>query len=110
MSEITPEKIITMLPERFNKEEAGDWTAVIQLDISGDQGGNWYVIVEGGGVTVHEGRTDNPTSTMETTDEVWIGMFDGSVNPQMAFMTGQIKIAGNMADVLKLDNQNIFKK
>ncbi len=110
MSDITAEKIITLLPERFNAEEAGDWTATIQLDITGDQGGNWYVVVEGGSVAVHEGKTDNPTATMETSAEVWVGMYDGSVNPQMAFMTGQIKIAGNMADVLKLDNQNIFRK
>lgn len=110
MSDISPATIINALPERFNAEEAGDWTACIQLEISGDTGGNWYVNIGGGACSCSEGKADNPTATMKTSSEVWVGMLDGSVNPQMAFMTGQIKIDGNMADVLKLDNPNIFRR
>ena len=37
-------------------------------------------------------------------------MITGSVNPMQAFMSGKIKITGNMADVMKLQNPTVFAR
>jgi putative sterol carrier protein len=40
--------------------------------------------------------------TFVLSTENFEGLIDGSLNPQMAFMTGQLKIEGDMALALKL--------
>jgi putative sterol carrier protein len=48
---------------------------------------------------------DNDAACTITTDmETFKGMYDKSVSPQAAFMTGKIKIAGDMGIALKLQS------
>jgi putative sterol carrier protein len=42
--------------------------------------------------------------TITTDMETFKGMYDKSVSPQAAFMTGKIKIAGDMGIALKLQS------
>jgi putative sterol carrier protein len=110
VAEITPKEIFEFMPSRFNAEGAGEWKARIQFDISGSNGGKWNLVVENGTCKVSDGTIDNPTATLITSDETWVGMYKKTVNPQMAFMTGQMKVTGNIGDVLKLENTSIFKR
>ena len=41
--------------------------------------------------------------TLTTTDENFVKLSGGSLNPQMAFMTGKLKIKGNMGLAMKMD-------
>ncbi len=97
-------QIFDELPSRFNKDAAGDWKTTIQFNISGDRGGDWVVNVESGDVKVEEGTTENPSCTITTSDETWIGLVEGTVNPMTAFTLGKLKVKGNMGDVMKLQS------
>ncbi|HOO55810.1 MAG TPA: SCP2 sterol-binding domain-containing protein [bacterium] len=104
---LTCKEIFDEMPNRFDAEAAGDWEAKVQYNIEGDGGGSWVVEVSGGECKVAEGTADDASATLETDAETWVGMTDGSVEPTTAFMTGKIRIQGNMADVMK--SQKVFK-
>lgn len=104
----TCNEVFTEMPNRFDAEAAGDWEAKVQYKIEGDGGGNWIVEVTGGACTVSEGEADDASATVETDAETWVGIAEGTVEPTTAFMTGKIRIQGNMADVMK--SQSVFKK
>ncbi|MEW5945816.1 MAG: SCP2 sterol-binding domain-containing protein [bacterium] len=105
---VTCKEVFDAMPKGFDPEEAGDWAATLQYNIEGEGGGNWVVKIEGGKCEVTEGSAESPTATVETDAETWCGIVEGTVEPTTAFMTGKIRIQGNMADVMK--SQKVFKK
>ena len=98
------------LADRFQPAAAGDWSAVIQFDVSGPRGGSFTVAVADGACTVAEGDDPAATSRVSVGDDTWLGIVDGRVDPVTAFMTGKIRIRGNMQDVLKLQDPNLFRR
>ncbi len=97
-------QIFDELPSRFNAANAAGWNTVIQFDISGDKGGKYVVDVKDGQCEVREGTAEKPEATIVTSDDTWIGVVEGKVNPMTAFTLGQLKVSGNIADVMKLQN------
>ena len=69
----------------------------------GKDGGEWYVNLKSGSGSAGRGRTPDPqcTVTMESTD--FVRMFAGELKPMQAYMSGQLKIRGNMALAMKLE-------
>jgi putative sterol carrier protein len=105
---VTCKEIFTKMPEQFDAEAAGDWEAKVVYNVEGDGGGVWTVAVSGGSCSVSDGGADDATATVDTDAETWVGIAEGSVEPTTAFMTGKIRIQGNMADVMK--SQKVFKR
>ena len=60
-----------------------------------------YMSPEGSEVTDEDSEAE---CTITTDIETLKGMYDKSVSPQAAFMTGKIKIAGDMGIALKLQS------
>jgi putative sterol carrier protein len=76
--------------------------AVFQFVISGPEGGNWYVdLVEPGG-KVATGTSPGAQCTVSMKDADLLAMVNGKLSPQMAFMTGKIKIQGDYGLAMKL--------
>ena len=73
------------------------------FDIQG--AGQWLVKVDDGNVTVTEGGGDADT-TIETSDETMMAVIKGDQNPTTAYMTGKLKIKGDMGAAMKL--QKLF--
>jgi putative sterol carrier protein len=61
--------------------------------------GEGSIIVDADGV--REGDEDTDV-TMIASAETFRGIIEGDVNPTMAFMTGKLKIEGNMGMAMKL--------
>ena len=101
---ITVKDIITAIPSRFDAEAAGDWEASIQFEFSYDDKDteNWAVEVKDGTCTVSEGTVENPSATVKTAAETWIGMTTGDVNPMQAFMGGNMVVTGDMTLMLQM--------
>jgi putative sterol carrier protein len=99
------------IPKRFNGAAAGDWKADILFRFETDDGEMCrYVSVADGAVNVGEGDIESPTATIRTQAATWVGMVTGTVNPMLAFMSGKLRVEGNMGDVMKLQDQSIFPR
>ena len=83
--------------EFFNTTAAQGLDAVFQFDITGDEGGIWNVIVKDGACQVQEGTHDEPTVTLTMSAEAWLAiMVNKELNPMQAFMSGQLRVSGDI--------------
>ena len=73
------------------------------FDIEGD--GQWLVDVRDGAITVTEGAGD-ADATISTSSETFAKIVAGEQNPTTAYMTGKLKIKGDMGAAMKL--QKLF--
>ncbi len=76
--------------------------AVFQFELSGDDGGTFYLNVADGSVEVTEGPHDNPNVTILMSAEDYTSMMEGKLNSTSAFMAGKLKIKGDMSLAMKL--------
>lgn len=96
-----------VMPTRFNKEAAKGLNAIYQFDLSGDGGGKWHVIINNDSCQVKEGPAASPSITISMTAQDYLDMLSGKLNGQMAFMTGKLRIAGDMGLALRM--QSLFQ-
>jgi putative sterol carrier protein len=73
------------------------------FDIEGE--GQWLVTVADGGVSVAEG-TGDADATISTSGETFEKIVAGEQNPTTAYMTGKLKVKGDMGAAMKL--QKLF--
>ncbi len=95
-----------MMPSRFNKEAARGLNAVFQFDLGGDGGGKWHVLIQNDQCQVKEGAHPSPNITISMTAQDYLDMLAGKLNGQMAFMSGKLRISGDMGLALRL--QSLF--
>jgi len=70
-----------------------------------DGAGQWLVAIDDGQVTVTEGAGQADT-TISTSEETMLAVVRGEQNPTTAYMTGKLKIKGDMGAAMKL--QKLF--
>jgi putative sterol carrier protein len=87
-----------------NTDAATSPNAIYQFNITGDGGGEYYLDLTKGKTSdfVGKGAHDSPGATITVSDEDWLGMLNGSLNPMQAFMSGKIKIDGDMTLAMSL--------
>jgi hypothetical protein len=76
--------------------------AIYQFVISGPNGGSWAVDCTQPGGKVQAGTAAGARCTVAATDQNFLDIVNGRLNPQMAFMSGKLKIQGDMGLAMKL--------
>ncbi|HZE97016.1 MAG TPA: SDR family NAD(P)-dependent oxidoreductase [Planctomycetota bacterium] len=99
--------IFKALPGAFDPEKAAGWDTLIHFAVTGS--GDWTVEVKDKKVRVAEGKPDAPTSVITTDADTLIGMVEGRVKGDMAFMSGKLK-ATKVPDLGKFGKAFDFKK
>jgi|SRR5579875_365643 putative sterol carrier protein len=95
-----------MMPARFNKEASKGLNAIYQFDLSGDGGGKWHVMIANEQCEVKEGQHPSPNITISMAASDYLDLVNGKLNGQVAFMTGKLRIAGDMGLALRM--QSLF--
>ncbi len=95
-------ELMKSLPKMVDAEEAKGLNGRVQFSLSGEGGGEWGVVLDDGKVSVSEGTMVQPQLTVKASAQNAEKLLSGSLDPMMAFMTGKIKIAGDMALGMKL--------
>jgi len=99
----TVEALMRSLPSRLRPEKAEGWAGTLHFTIRDAARPEWTVAVAGGRCTVSEGLLGEPTCAIAMREKTYLGIADGTVNPQVAFMTGKVKVShlGEMTRFLK---------
>jgi putative sterol carrier protein len=87
---------------RFRPEQARGVAATVQFCISGPAGGDWQARIDDGALTVQRGLAASPDATVTTSDEVWLGIVNGSQSATGAFFSGRLQLTGDMQLALRL--------
>ena len=102
----TAAEIMSAMPSRFNAEAAGDMNTTVMFELSGEGGGVWHVHIADGTCVVNEGPAENPKATIIMDAEDYAAMVTGELNAINAFMSGKVRVEGDLNTVMQF--QNIF--
>jgi putative sterol carrier protein len=92
-------ELFESLPSRANGAETAGMHSSYVFEIEG--AGTWSVKVEDGKVAVTEGDTGGDC-TISASEDTFERIVDGTQNPLTAYMTGKLKISGDVGAALKL--------
>jgi len=101
--ETIPE-LIDLYPEYFQPSEAEGVEGIVQLDLDGDGGGQYYLVIEDQTLDIHEGVHDDPTVTIRTTAERWLKINRGEASPMTMMMMGQLTVDGSVPMATKFQS------
>jgi putative sterol carrier protein len=90
------------LPSRFKPEKSVGIAVVVQLNITGPEGGSWAVTIKEQKLYVVEGIDSAPTLTLKMNETDFIDMVNGRLSPEKAFFTGRVQFKGDLGVALKL--------
>jgi putative sterol carrier protein len=98
-----PREFFETLESRIDPSKAAGLTATYRFEIEG--AGNWTVDVDDGKVSVSEngGEAD---CTISTSSETFLKIANREQNPTAAYMSGKLKVKGDMGQAMKL--QKLF--
>jgi len=99
----SPREFFETLASRVDSSKAAGLTATYRFEIDG--AGSWFVDVDDGNVTVSEDGGD-ADCTISASSETFMKIANGEQNPTVAYMSGKLKVKGDMGQAMKL--QKLF--
>ncbi len=102
-SSSTPQQVFDGMRQSFQAQKAKGVHARYQWDLSGPQGGEWWIDVNDGTFKMGKGKIDNPSVTFVTSDKDWVALSNGTLGGKWAYFTGRLKIRGSQSVARKLD-------
>jgi putative sterol carrier protein len=101
------DQLFENMPKAFNADKAGDLNATVQFVLSGEGGGQWYVVVADGDCNVEQGAAKSPTATIKMEADDYAALVAGDLNAMEAFMQQKIRVEGDLNTVMKF--QTLFE-
>ncbi|MFL0806585.1 MAG: SCP2 sterol-binding domain-containing protein [Oceanobacter sp.] len=95
-------EIINTLNERFDSDAAGDMNVTFQFEI--EDGENYYISVNNGACECAAGEHDDPDVTLVMNTETLKGIATGETDGMQAFMSGQLRVEGDMMLATRLSD------
>ena len=86
-------EILNGLKSQTSKEMVKKTKTIFVFEIDGK---HWTLNLKTGDGSLEEGKPKKADCTLIMTEEVFVDMFTGRMNPQTGFMQGKYKIKGNL--------------
>jgi putative sterol carrier protein len=98
----TPQQVFDGMRENFHAEKAQGAHVRYAFQLSGPNGGEWFVDVADGKCKIDKGKIDNPDVTFSASDKDWVALSNGKLKGWWAYLTGRMKIRGDQNLARKL--------
>lgn len=102
MTDISVQQLIRNHERAFKPEAAEGVDAIIQYHLTGEDGGDWIINIHEGKCTVSEGVAETPKMTLTADAHDFKDVLLGKANGMQYFMTGKLKLAGDLNLAMKL--------
>lgn len=89
---MTASELIHKLPQALNASAASEMDCVIQFNVSTPM----YAQISGGECSVAEGVAEGSDIAVTMDDDDLVAMMKGELNGMTAFMTGKLKVDGDL--------------
>ncbi|MFO7172212.1 MAG: SCP2 sterol-binding domain-containing protein [Bacillota bacterium] len=87
-----------------NPERLQGLSAVYQFELTGEGGGTYHVRIADGQAAVVEGPAQDAGCTIQMEAADFQALVAGRLNPMTAFMTGKLKVRGDLSLAMKLQS------
>ena len=98
----TPQNIFDAMRGSFQPAKAKGVHASYQWDLSGPNGGEWWIEVNDGTYKMGKGKIDHPTVTFVAKDRDWVAICHDQLSGTWAYVTGRLKVRGDQGVARKL--------
>jgi putative sterol carrier protein len=98
----TPQQVFDSMRGSFQPAKAKGVHARYQWDLSGPNGGEWWIEVNDGTYKMGKGKIPNPNVTFIATDKDWVAICHDQLSGIWAYLTGRLKVRGDQAVARKL--------
>lgn len=105
---MTLEQVLNGMIERFDASKATGVDAQVQMRASGEDGGDYVFTIKAGKAALSKGLAEKPVATVNVSAADWISIAMGKLDPMMAFMTGKLKVNGDIGFMMKF--QGMFQQ
>ena len=98
----TPQDVFDAMRGSFQPAKAKGVHARYQWDLSGPNGGEWWIDVNDGTCKMGKGKIDHPSVTFTAKDKDWVAICHDQLSGTWAYMTGRLKVRGDQGVARKL--------
>ncbi|HEX4206389.1 MAG TPA: SCP2 sterol-binding domain-containing protein [Ktedonobacteraceae bacterium] len=100
---MTVEETFEAMQHLFNPAAASGVNKTVQWNISGNEAGVWAVKIANQAYELIKGGVEKPDLTMSMSDETWIAIAEGKLDPVNAFMSGKVKTQGDVMLAMRIN-------
>jgi putative sterol carrier protein len=94
----------------FNPTAAAGMNKTFQWNITGAEAGFYALKITNGTCELIKDKVDTPNLTFTVSDQDWIAIASGKLDPMAAFGGGKVKANGDLMLAMKLQNLFPFGK
>lgn len=96
--------VFEKIQANLSSELVSKTNATFHFVVKGSESGDWYIDLKTGKGSAGQGKPPSAADAVLTMDSKdFFDMFSGKLKPAGAFMTGKLKISGNMQKAMKLE-------
>jgi len=100
--ESTPQEGFDAMRGSFQPAKAKGVHARYQWDLSGPNGGKWWIEVNNGTYKMGKGKIPDPNVTFIAKDKDWVAICRDQLSGTWAYFTGRLKVRGDQGVARKL--------
>ena len=100
--ESTPQGVFDAMRGSFQPAKAKGVHARYQWDLSGPNGGQWWIEVNDGTYKMGKGKIPDPNVTFIAKDKDWVAICRDQLSGTWAYFTGRLKVRGDQGVARKL--------